>query len=138
MTLSRSEAAAADLHARGFLAFRRLPGVAPVLTVDAGGERWLLDGLPLHAGDGVEVLAVAERAPCPACDCEHGCPVCGGSGELLRPTWWPARWEYRNAGDGLLYLPLCCGREERHAVRVNAGDGLRLRWPGRGDREHRR
>lgn len=132
------------------------PGAPLVLTVDAGGERWTLEGRAVHAGEVIEVLAEASRAPCATCDGEGRvdealtvrrawvavgestgrarCPDCDGRGYLFAPAWWPARFEYRNAGDGtgpaFLYLPLAGGGfEVRHAVEVRAGDGMRFRWP---------
>jgi hypothetical protein len=110
-----------------------LPGDALVLTINAGGERWTLGQLALHAGDGLELLTEGERRWCEACNGEgRRCLDCGGRGYLFRGRWCPVRFEYVNAGDGtghaLLYLAgPGLGGEERHAIRVRKGDGLRLR-----------
>lgn len=120
-----------------------LPGAPLVLTVDAGGERWMLDGLPLHAGDGVELLVEGEREPCARCEAEGvlvvedqrtTCPGCAGRGYRFRALWLPVRFEYRNDGDGsgpaFLYAALAGGGvRERHAIEVRSGDWLRCRRP---------
>lgn len=111
-----------------------LPGNLLVLTVDGGGERWTLDGAPLHAGRAVEVLLEAERRPC-GCR-EDDCARCGGRGFLFRPLWLRAQFEFRNDGDGsgpaFLYLDLVGARRQpRHAIELHADDGVRCRWPSR-------
>lgn len=115
-----------------------LPGDVLTLTIDGGGERWTLDGKPLHGGDGVELLSEGERQWCPACNGEGWraggagrvrCPDCGGRGYLFLPVWLPVRFEYRNgSGEAYLYPRLPGGGGElRHALTVRPGDGLRAR-----------
>lgn len=43
------------------------------IRTEPGGERLYVEGLPLHAGDGVEIL---DR-------------------EAAHPEWWPGRYEYQ-------------------------------------------
>lgn len=121
-----------------------IPGAPLVLTVDTGGERWTLEGRPLHGGDRIDVLAEGIRSTCGTCDGEGRvgegerrgrCPDCDGRGYLFAPLWWPARFEYRNDADGtgpaFLYLPVVGGGgAQRHAIEVRNGDELRCRWPG--------
>lgn len=125
-----------------------LPGAPLVLTVGPGGERWTLDGTPCHAGTGLELLTEGESRDCGPCegegrigdfdaDTRRACPECGGRGYLFAPLWLRVRFEYRNDGDGtgeaFLYVRgPGLGGEERHAIRVRNGDGLRCRWPGQG------
>lgn len=118
-----------------------LPGAPLVLTVDAGGERWTLDGAPLHGGDGIDLLAEGDREPCEDCHEEgtveagaqrRSCPACAGRGYLFIALWLPVRFEYRNDGDGngpaFLYLRLACGGVDvRQAIEVRKGDRLRCR-----------
>ena len=115
-----------------------LPGDVLTLTIDGGGERWTLDGKPLHGGDGVELLSEGERRWCGPCDGEGWragdggrvrCPDCGGRGYLFRPVWIPVRFEYRNGkGEAYLYPRLPGGGGElRHGLTVRPGDGLRAR-----------
>ena len=118
-----------------------LPGAPLVLTVDTGGERWTLDGAPLHGGDGIDLLAEGESEPCGDCHGEgrieagaskRACPGCAGRGYLFVALWLPVRFEYRNDGDGtgpaFLYLSLACGGVDvRHAIEVRKGDRLRCR-----------
>lgn len=119
-----------------------LPGDVLSLTVDSGGERWMLDGKPLHGGDGVELLSEGLRRSCGPCDGEGWrtggagrvrCADCGGRGYLFSAVWIPVRFEYRNDGNGTgeayLYPRIPGGGELRHALTVRAGDGLRVRWP---------
>ena len=137
--MSRDYRNAAQLTAAGFTPadHARLPGGLADLRVDAGGERWHLDGRPLHAGNGVELLTAAERTWCPTCneDTAASCGDCGGAGEWIRLAWVRVRFEYQNQGDGsgcaLLYLSLPgLNSTTRHAVELRKGDGARLRWPG--------
>ena len=118
-----------------------LPGAPLVLTVDAGGERWTLDGGPLHGGDGIDLLAEGDRERCEDCRGEgtvaagaqrRSCPACAGRGYLFSALWLPVRFEYRNDGDGtgpaFLYLALPGGGVDvRHAIEVRRGDRLRCR-----------
>ncbi|GDX83637.1 hypothetical protein LBMAG42_54480 [Deltaproteobacteria bacterium] len=133
-----------------------LPGSPLVLTVDAGGERWTLDGKPCHAGDSFELLTEGATSECSRCegtgrvhknggpvtratgwrslDRVSHCPACGGRGYLFAPLWLRVRFEQQNAGDGtgeaLLYVRgPGLGGEERHAIRVRRGEGLRIRLP---------
>ena len=120
-----------------------LPGAPLVLTVDTGGERWTLDGRPLHGGDRVEVLAEVDRQPCADCDGEgragegdgrHRCPACIGRGYTFEALWLPVLFEYVNAGDGsgvaYLYPPIFGALpEERNAIHIRRGDAVRCRWP---------
>ena len=121
------------------------PGEWLTLTLDKGGERWTLDGRPLHAGDEVEVLLRGEGRMCSTCDGEGKldgnehpeCPDCEGDGDLYRPAWCPARFEFQNHFDGtghaLLFLPLWHGAHaDRLALRVEQGDRVRCRWPAPG------
>lgn len=117
-----------------------LPGAPLVLTVDTGGERWILDGRPLHAGDCVEVLAEGPRVLCEMCAMYRGsersdeydpstCMVCGGLDYTAPALWLPARFEVR-PGVALLYLPIFGALSEaRHALQVRPGDAVRCRWP---------
>ena len=139
----------ADLHTQGYRPLHDMPGAPMELRLDAGGERWHLEGRPLHAGGRLELLTATARSSCPTCrgegtdykgpkDAEGEyprCSVCDGHGQLFRPAWLPVRFEYSNAGDGsghaLLYLDLP-GQwtQARHAIQVQAGDQVRCRWPG--------
>lgn len=119
-------------------------GLPLVLTLDAGGERWTLAGAPVHAGDGLYLLTEGDRSWCRECDGEgrHGegedrreCERCHGRGYTFVPLWIGVRFEYVNRGDGtgeaLLYVRgPGLGGEDRHAIRVRNGDGLRLRRGG--------
>ena len=148
-----------ELRERGYIRRGEGPGALLTLVLDAGGERWTLDGRPVHAGDGLEVLVWAERADCPSCDGEGlavgdfaataagadvatlprpRCPDCDGDGELYRGDWLRFRFEYANRGDGtghaLLYVQLWNGAgAERLALRVERGDLVRCRWPTTGE-----
>lgn len=111
------------------------PGELLTLTLDKGGERWTLDGRPLHAGEALEVLLRGDGRACPACggegrlpgpacppdgecpDCPAvspacddvapaECPDCDGHGDLYRPAWLHVRFEFHNAGDGTGYALL--------------------------------
>jgi hypothetical protein len=122
-------AALRELRERGYLRRGEGPGAPLRLALDAGGERWTLDGRPVHAGEALEALLRAEAATCPRCRgegrripdtyphepgadcdcpiCDGGvmpervrCPACDGDGELYRPVWLAVRFEYHNAGDG--------------------------------------
>jgi len=137
---------AEELRAAGFVPsdFARLPGGPLDLRVGPGGERWHLDGKPLHAGAALELLTASARAWCPTCGDDgpanpSTCPDCGGCEQWIRPAWVSVRFEYWNAGDGsgsaLLYLALPgLNSTDRHAIEIHNGDGARLRWPAGGGR----
>lgn len=133
------------IRAAGFLPSDpfHLPGLPLEHGTDAGGERWKLDGKPLHAGDLVELLTVAERAWCPTCG-EDGprdpstCPDCAGCEEWIRPLWVSVRFEYA-PGVARLFLrfpPMLEVDRTRAALELSPGEADRahLRWPDGGGR----
>lgn len=130
-----------DLRAQGYRPLPELPGVLLDLRRDAGGERWHLEGRPLHAGDRLDLLT-ATTCWCPVCRGEGWdydgprdadgeatrCSACDGHGQLYRPAWLVVRFEYATPGLALLYLELPgLLPQERHAIQVQVGDLVRCR-----------
>ena len=124
-----------------YLDKRRPPGSHLERHQDAGGDRWHLDGRPIHAGVGLELLVESDARACLTCDGEgtyypatgdgYDCPDCAGSGTRARAGWLRCRFEYQNTNGAepvaWLYLPTFGSWDSRIAV----APGLRCRWPGR-------
>lgn len=110
-------------------------GCALDYVPDAGGDRWALDGRPLHAGDAVELLTTAGRRWC-SCREDESCARCGDARELVTAAWLPVRFEFWNDRGGpgarvYLVIPalVADGARPRVELDLAGAGGVRLRWP---------
>lgn len=102
------------------------PGHVLRCQQEPGGDRWHLDGQPVHAGSGVELLMLGDGVDC---DCDEGCAHCGGRCSRHMPRWVRCRFEFRNTNGhepvAWLYLPVLGAN-----ARVTVEPGMHCRWPG--------
>lgn len=120
--------------------YAAMRGHALELIPDAGGDRWWLDGRPIHAGDDLFLLVETRDAWCPGCgddDARKRCVTCGGAGRLVDVGAVRVRFEFRNARSGLpsrvtLVLPAIVTGGERPRVELEAEQArcVRLSWSG--------
>ena len=123
--------ASTGAHARGPLSADRIdprgpPGAALICGSDPGGVRWFLDGRPVHAGTGIELLVGIDPTRC-GCGGD-GCLLCGGACWRYSPLWLRCRFETGRDDDGApigwLHLPV-----HGASSRVLAAPSMRCRWP---------
>lgn len=64
---------------------RRERGSSLVKGKDEGGDRWYLDGTPIHTGSGLELALERNGTECEGC---HG----NGTKDATEPTWIACKW----------------------------------------------